>query len=174
MNWYIVDKEYVNYLHSIDNRVQNIEYSERLKPYIGIILEIYDYKYYVPISSTKKKYYNVKSNIDLYKIKNNDKILGVLNLNNMIPIKEKYIKKLKYSEIEQYRRFKNKVDKEKYINLLNRELQIINKEQEEIKKNAEKLYNYIIKRPKSNIAKRCCNFKLLEEKILNYRKDNKC
>ena len=174
MNWYIVDKEYVNYLHSIDNRVQNLEYSERLKPYIGIILEIYDYKYYVPISSTKKKYYNVKSNIDLYKIKNNDKILGVLNLNNMIPIKEKYIKKLKYSEIEQYRRFKNKVDKEKYINLLNRELQIINKEQEEIKKNAEKLYNYIIKRPKSNIAKRCCNFKLLEEKILNYRKDNKC
>lgn len=137
-------------------------------------MEIYDYKYYVPISSTKKKYYNVKSNIDLYKIKNNDKILGVLNLNNMIPIKEKYIKKLKYSEIEQYRRFKNKVDKEKYINLLNRELQIINKEQEEIKKNAEKLYNYIIKRPKSNIAKRCCNFKLLEEKILNYRKDNKC
>lgn len=174
MNWYIVDKGYVNYLHSIDSRVQNIEYSQKLKPYIGIVLEIYDFKYYVPISSTKQKYYDVKANIDLYKIKSNDKILGVLNLNNMIPIKEEYIKRLKYSEIEQYRRFENKIDKEKYINLLNIELHIINKEQEQIKRNAEELYQYIIKRPNSNIAKRCCNFKLLEEKILDYKTEEKC
>lgn len=48
MNWYIVYKEYVNYLHSVDNRAQHIEYNSRIKPYIGIVLEIQDFKYYVP------------------------------------------------------------------------------------------------------------------------------
>lgn len=51
MNWYIVDKEYVNYLHSIDNRVEHIEYKERTKPYIGIVLEIQDLQ--------KKKYLDI-------------------------------------------------------------------------------------------------------------------
>lgn len=32
MNWYIVDKEYVNFLHSIDNKVEHIEYDKRIKP----------------------------------------------------------------------------------------------------------------------------------------------
>ncbi len=91
MNWYIVDKKLVNYLHSIDSRVENIEYKERLKPYIGIVLEVEEFKYYVPISSKKEKYYKMKNSLDLYKIENSGKILGVLNLNNMIPIDDKFL-----------------------------------------------------------------------------------
>ena len=34
MIWYVADKDYVNYLHTIDNKVENIEYGNKLKPYL--------------------------------------------------------------------------------------------------------------------------------------------
>ena len=40
MIWYVADKDYVNYLHTIDNKVENIEYGNKLKPYFGIVLNI--------------------------------------------------------------------------------------------------------------------------------------
>ena len=40
LKWYIVNKEYINYLRGFDNKVENINYSERLKPYIGILITI--------------------------------------------------------------------------------------------------------------------------------------
>lgn len=55
LKWYIVDKEYVNYLKKYDNKVENITYNARLKPYIGIIISINKFNYYVPISSAKEK-----------------------------------------------------------------------------------------------------------------------
>lgn len=172
MNWYLVEKEYVNYLHSFDERVENIEYKDRMKPYIGIILEINDFKYYVPVSSAKEKYYKMKNGIDLYKIENNDRILGVLNINNMIPIKEEVIKRLNYKYIEQYRKFANKEDRDKYIKLLSKELKMINSEYQKITNSAYELYNYVIINPHSSVAKRSCNFKLLEEVAKRYRRNN--
>lgn len=47
----------------------------------------------------------MKEDIDLIKIIKNNKILGVLNLNNMIPIHNCNVKVLKYKEIEKYRNF---------------------------------------------------------------------
>ena len=38
--------------------------------------------------------------------------------------------------------------------------------------NAIKLYNEKINRPNSKISKRCCDFKFLEKKCKEYRKDN--
>jgi protein AbiQ len=40
LKWYIVDKEYVSYLKEFDNKVENIDYSNRFKPYLGIIITI--------------------------------------------------------------------------------------------------------------------------------------
>lgn len=34
LKWYVVDKEYVSYLKKFDDKVENINYTERLKPYI--------------------------------------------------------------------------------------------------------------------------------------------
>lgn len=36
LRWYIVKKDYVNYLQKYDNKVANIDYKVKLKPYIGI------------------------------------------------------------------------------------------------------------------------------------------
>lgn len=56
MDWYVVDKKYINYLTQFDSRVGYVEYGERLKLHVGILLTIEDYHYYVPISSAKPKH----------------------------------------------------------------------------------------------------------------------
>ena len=168
LKWYIADKEYVNYLREFDNKVENIDYNAKLKPYIGILLTINEFNYYVPISSAKEKHYRIKEGMDFIKIKQDDRIIGVLNLNNMIPISDKNVKCLKYKEIEKYREFSNDKEKKLYISFLSFELDLINNKLEKIKKSAIKLYNEKINNPESNISKRCCNFKLLEEKSKLY------
>ena len=165
LQWYIVNKEYINYLKTFDNKIENIDYQDNLKPYIGIIININTFNYYVPISSPKKKHYKMKEGIDFIKIKYKDSVLGVLNLNNMIPILDKYVKRLEYKKIEQYRSFKTEDEKRSYIALLNTELKIINSKCEKIKKNATKLYQEKINNPNSKVSKRCCDFKFLETKL---------
>lgn len=171
LKWYIIDKEYVNYLRKFDEKVENIDYNFKLKPYIGTLININDINFYVPISSPKKKHESMKDGIDFIKIKQKDKTIGVLNLNNMIPILDKNVEKLRYSEIEQYRNFNSDKEKKLYIALLNFELTLINNKREKIKRNAMKIYNEKIVNPNSEIAKRCCNFKLLEDKCKEYNKE---
>lgn len=38
MDWYVVDKKYINYLTQFDSRVGYVEYGERLKLHVGIFL----------------------------------------------------------------------------------------------------------------------------------------
>ena len=171
LKWYIVDKEYVSLLKEFDNNVANIDYSNRFKPYLRIIITINEINYYVPISSVKEKHYKMNEDIDFIKISENDRILGVLNLNNMIPIDNDSVKNLKYSEIEKYINFKTNKEKSLYISLLNMELELINSRIEKIKANAFKLYNEKTNRTNSKISKRCCDFKVLEEKCRKYKRD---
>ena len=80
LKWYIADKEYVNYLRQFDEKVENIDYNTKLKPYIGILITINEFNYYVPISSAKEKHYKIREGMDFIKIMQDDKIIGVLNL----------------------------------------------------------------------------------------------
>jgi protein AbiQ len=168
LRWYIVDKEYVNYLREFDKKVENINYNAKLKPYIGILITIGEFNYYVPISSAKEKHYKINEGMDFIKIMQDDRIIGVLNLNNMIPILDNNVKELKYKDIEKYRNFVDSKERTLYISFLSFELNLINNKVEKIKKSAIKLYNEKINNPNSNISKRCCDFKLLEEKSKLY------
>ena len=169
LKWYIVNKEYVKYLKLFDSKVENIDYEKNVKPYIGIVLNIDNFKYYVPISSPKEKHYKMEEDIDFIKIiDKKGNILGVLNLNNMIPILDSEIKELKYDEIEKIKTFNNDKEKQLYLMLLRLEIKIINDKIEKILRSASKLYKLRLKNPKSKIAKRCCDFKKLEEKAIEY------
>ena len=168
LKWYIADKEYINYLRKFDNKVENIDYKNNLKPYIGIIININEFNYYVPISSPKEKHYKMKDDMDFIRIKQNKRILGVLNLNNMVPILDKYVKMLDYKDIEKFRTFKTDREKKLYIGLLNKELKIINLKHIAIRDNAIKLYKEKLNKPNSKLAKRCCDFEVLEEKAKLY------
>lgn len=178
LKWYIVDKEYVKYLRKADNRVQNSEYADKLKPYIGIILTIHEFDYYVPISSVGnkpqkiEKYAKMKDDIDIVKIYDNKhRLLSVLNLNNMIPVKPENTKLLKYEEIDTYRQFHSLTDKKKYIYFLQVELAILRKNTRIIIQKATKLYHEKSKNKFSKISQRTCDFKLLEEKCLEYNRE---
>lgn len=156
--------------HKFDDKVENINYNDKLKPYLGILININNMNYYVPISSAKEKHYKMNENIDFIKIMKQERLLGVLNLNNMVPIADDYIRILKYKEIDEYRIFKNSNERELYISFINLELKLINDKIEKIKKSAIKLYTEKLQRPNSKISKRCCDFKLLENKCKEYHK----
>lgn len=82
----------------------------------------------------------------------------------MIPILDENVKVLKYKEIERYRDFGSNKEKTLYVSFLSFELNLINDKMEKIKKSAMKIYNEKINNPTSNVSKRCCDFKLLENK----------
>lgn len=170
LRWYVVSKEYVDFLQKHDKRVENIDYKVKLKPYIGIIIKTNDFNYYVPISSVKEKHYKMKEDMDFIKIIQNNKILGVLNLNNMIPVLDEEISILKYKDIAQYRNLNSEKDKKLYISFLSSELKLINRKEEKIRKLALKLYEEKQNNPNSKISQRCCDFKLLEKMCILYKR----
>jgi len=91
----------------------------------------------------------------------------------MIPIQDDYITVLKYDELRKYRLFENDEAFEKFVLLLKNELAIINTNENLIKQNAMKLYNFKIEKPDTSMSKRCCDFQLLEQKCKEYNPNNK-
>ena len=172
MNWYVVDKPYIQYLVQFDSRVGYVEYGERLKLHIGTLLTVNDYNYYVPISSGKQKHLHMSNSLDFHKLQDAEEghLYAVLNLNNMIPVPDCCVTQLKYNQIERFRSFQNEKEKTDYIYLLQKEKAIIDMIQPLLQNKAEKLYAKCLRIPNSSLASRCCNFKLLEEKSLLYVK----
>ncbi len=76
LKWYIADKDYVNYLRRYESKVENINYKDKLKPYIGILIKIDECNYYVPISSVKTKHNEMKEGIDFIKIIKDNKLIA--------------------------------------------------------------------------------------------------
>ncbi len=172
MNWYVVDKDYIRYLIQFDSRVGYVEYGEKLKLHVGVLLTVNDCRYYVPISSAKPKHQHMSNSLDFHKLQDADTgyLYAVLNLNNMIPVPASCITQLKYNQIGQFRSFSNEKEKNDYIYLLQKEKAIIDSMQSAIQLKAEKLYAKCLRIPDSSLASRCCNFKLLEEKSRTYSK----
>jgi len=128
MNWYTIDKEYVRYLKSFDINVPNVEYgTNKMKCFLGIVTSINDFNYFIPLSSPKKKYLDMKPKIDCYKIINKEvnKLYGVLNINNMIPVPNDFYEKINLDNLEDFRSFNNSREKKQYWFLLNKELNLI-------------------------------------------------
>ena len=61
ISFYYVDSEYIQYLKDTEvnahgfTRVPNVDYANRKKFVYGVIMEIGDINYYVPISSERRK-----------------------------------------------------------------------------------------------------------------------
>ena len=113
----------------------------------------------------------MKNSIDFHKIKdvNTNETYAVLNLNNMIPVPDLYVNLLTYKNIEEFKSFSDLTEKNNYIYLLQKEKKYIDANSELLKTKAEKLYLEVLQNPNSRLAKRCCNFQLLEKKSLEYK-----
>ena len=156
-----VNSDYCDYLRKYDNKVSYNKFEKELRPFIGILFKIETFEYFAPLSSPKLKHKKMKNTVDFFKIKNGE--LGAVNFNNMIPVtKENYTlidlnkETLTLSEL-------------KYQRLLREQLNWLNSNYYQVKNKSFKLYQlYNNDKLPKNIRARCCNFKLLEDKCLNY------
>lgn len=159
LSFYYPDKEYVEELQKTEiekrgfTHVPNMKYDESKKPKFvcGIVLEIGDISYCVPVTSYTKKQ---KDNI-LIEVKEDRErpIKGSLRFNYMFPVPKEYLNKINFEEEETawYR----KLLKEEYTFCKINEMKIRSK--------AKQTYKKVIHKYSENIVKNSCDFKLLEE-----------
>ena len=155
MKLVIVQEDYIQYLKQYSKDVKENKNSSR--PYVGVILKVGNQHYFAPLASPKPKHKTMDDKLDFIKIKKGE--LGAINLNNMIPIPiflTREIDLLKYDK--------------KYQTLLKDQINWINRNDKKLLKNSLKLYTLITKKKNTIFHKRCNNFKLLEEKSLDYQK----
>lgn len=158
-----VNADYCDYLRKFDSKVSYNKNEKELRPFIGILFEIGICKYFAPLSSPKLKHRRMKNTVDFFKIKNGE--LGAVNFNNMIPVKEN-----NYSLVDLNKETLT-VEELKYQKLLKDQLQWLNANFNQVKNRSFKLYQlYNDGKLPQNVKVRCCNFKLLEEKCLEYNK----
>ena len=156
-----IDSKYCDYLRKFDSRVPYNYNKKSSRPFVGALLTINDCMYFAPLSSPKPKHKKLRAKIDFLKIDYGK--LGAINFNNMLPVTEKNINKIQLNK-----KNTNK-NEEKYINLLKEQLLWLNRNKVQIYNRCDKLYNkYINNTLSPNIVKRCCNFKLLEEKCIEF------
>lgn len=156
---YRIEDKYIHYLKSRDDRVQYNKNKRR--PYVGIVLYVGKYKYFVPMESPKPNHTNIKSGNHLLKL--NDGQLGILGFNNMLPVPETALISFNIDAEE---------DK-KYAELLKRQASYINKNKANIYSHASKTYYNAIKGNNKFLNSICCNFKELEKACNKYNPNYK-
>ncbi|PAF27375.1 hypothetical protein CHH61_03670 [Shouchella clausii] len=160
LQFYRVTDKYLQFLKQIEPKV-HLNYPQRKKPYIGIILNIGSHQYHAPLSSYKpQKYDRIKNwNKTIFKVYGKDQTekLAVIHLNNMCPIIQTEIEWMDFRQEAQH-----------YQNLLEKEYRYIVENQEAIRQRAKGLYEDVIKG--NTFYSRISNdFALLEKE---YRKFN--
>ena len=163
LKFYNINLEYIENLQKIDNKIPDTSKQNKKtnRKFIGILLTINGINYVAPLSSPKKKHLSMEDGIDFLKIDNGT--LGIINFNNMFPVHSHLMTEIDIS----------KENNPKYKILLTKQLTWCNeiKNKKKILKNSKLLYNLIkINLISEKVKKRCCNFKLLEEKALEYMK----
>ncbi|MCI9177411.1 MAG: type III toxin-antitoxin system ToxN/AbiQ family toxin [Clostridia bacterium] len=159
-----INSRYCDYLRKFDSKVPYNKNEKELRPFIGVLFRINDYEYFAPLSSPKPKHKTMKNTIDFFKIKNGE--LGAVNFNNMLPVDQNHYTLLNLDERNL------SLAELKYQKLLKEQLQWLNANYHQVRNKSSKLYQlYISRRLPENIKKRCCNFRLLEEKYIEYNKN---
>lgn len=157
-----VDSDYCDYLRKFDSKVAYNKFEKELRPFIGILFKIDTCEYFAPLSSPKPKHTKMKNTVDFFKIKNGE--LGAVNFNNMIPVATE-----NYSLVDLNKETLT-MSELKYQKLLREQLIWLNANYNQVKHKSFKLYELYNKGKLSdNIKARCCNFKLLEEKCIEYK-----
>ncbi len=165
LNAFLVDLKYVRDLSKADDRVMSIspQIGKEMRPFIGVIVIADNKKYCIPLTSPKSKF-NTKSKEDFIKIpdvklKDNNgapRTIGILNINNMIPVSDEVISIVDLSS-------NSKLNNSARQLLIN-ELKWCRDNASVISNRANKLYRKITLTPEKdrNLTRRCCDFKKLE------------
>ncbi len=125
LHLYQIETSYVKYLSQFDKSVLNNEKNNNIRPYVGVVFELNQFKYYVPLSSPKIKHQSWRDRLDFIRLEDNNNLISVLNINNMIPVPLSEIILLDINN-----------ESEPYKSLLNKELFLIKKKERKIIKNS--------------------------------------
>lgn len=163
LSFYDVNIDYINFLkeeeikHRGFTRIPNITYENSRRKFLcGIVFTMNNFDYYVPLSSYKKQMsenFIIRFEDDEY-----NKIKGSLRFNFMIPVP-------KVSIVE--RIIKNEQNESRKL-FLQKELDYINDNIDTIMNRAKRTYLRVINKYNDNLTKNSCDFKLLEQKCLEY------
>lgn len=159
--FYDVDTDYVKYLKDTEiakrgfTRVPDIEYQNERKMVCGVVLEINGYKYYVPISSYKKK----QPNNILIRLEDDsfNQVKGSLRFNYMFPVDDSFITRRDFNKESLCRK-----------EFLRRQWVFCNSIVSDIKQMAKDTYNSVISGTDASLKHASCDFKLLEKAAKNY------
>lgn len=176
--------KYVRDLSKADDNVMSTSPQARKsnRPFVGILILLNNRNYCIPLTSPKSKFEGRKNSVDFIKIthpteKNKNgafKMIGALNLNNMIPVDLSLLKKI---DLQIYK--SDTVTNKEYKELMKDQLNFCQMNQDIILKRANSLYNLVTKYPDKNrnLAHRCCNFakleKVLDKYVLKFQNINK-
>jgi len=151
IKFYDIDKDYIKYLKSFENKIPDISYDKHDKFICGVVLDINNVNYFAPISSFNKKQ---KTNLLIYNERS--EVKGSIRSSFMFPAFDNVIKEKDFST-ENYG----------YKRLLMSELNYCNNIIDDIISKANKIYKIGISK-NHPLKQNCCNFKLLENKMLVY------
>ena len=160
LNLYLIDMKYIRNLAKADDHVMSVspQSGKETRPFVGIVIVCGTREYCVPLSSPKPKHKSMKNDVDFIKIMDGEKLIGVLNFNNMIPVAESYITPLNL-------RIAGKDDTaaRSYKKMATKQLDWCQRNQDAIIKKANKLYKMVQSEKASGfLKKRCCDFRKLE------------
>ena len=161
LNLYLIDMKYIRDLAKADDHVMSIspQLGKETRPFVGIVIVCGLQKYCIPLSSPKPKHKSMKNDVDFTKILDGEKLIGVLNFNNMIPVDEGCMIPLNLRITG-----KDDIASKKYKKMAIKQLDWCRRNQEAIVKKANKLYMMVqSERASGFLKKRCCNFKKLEK-----------
>lgn len=166
LNFYTVDLDYVKFLKKSEeskrgfSRIPNMDYGNLRKPKFlcGIVLQINEQNYYVPVTSYKEQ------KPDNFLIRAADgQVVSSLRFNYMFPVP---------SDLVTERRIDTESDRA-YRALLAQELRYCIKNQDQIRKLAERTYKRVLLGKNPGLVANSCDFSLLEHCCATYEKSKK-
>ncbi len=167
LSLYQIDMKYIRDLANKDENVMSVspQINKENRPFVGIVVICDKQKYCIPLSSPKPKHNKMKNDVDFTKIYDKNKLLGVLNFNNMIPVDESVIKLF-----DLHIKSTDSPETAHYKKMAIKQLNWCQQNQNAIVIKANKLYNMVTLTPEKsrNITRRCCDFKKLEAILEKY------
>ncbi len=163
LSMYTVNMKYIRNLHNQgDDRVFSVspQTGKEKRPFVGVVIICGNRQYCIPLSSPKQKHQTMKNTVDFHRILDADgKLIGVLDLNNMIPVRDDVI-----DEIDIKIHPHDSRELKLYKNLLIDQLNFCRQNQDTIVSKANKLYGMVKKKNTSGMLKRrCLKWEKLEE-----------
>ncbi|MCI8486340.1 MAG: type III toxin-antitoxin system ToxN/AbiQ family toxin, partial [Clostridia bacterium] len=168
---YSISDNYIKYLRKFDDKIYDNKEEIRTheRKYLGIVLTVNEFNYYIPMSSPKKSdYLDFDKKIirndtkTIIRIHDNNRLYGTLRISNMIPVP--------ITELEPY--IISNEDDLKYREVILGELRYINNNSDRIVKYVKTVYNQKIRDIDVGYIKNTVDFKLLEEKLKEWNKEN--